>query len=140
MDRLELKKAKARFAGSRELPVVQIFINGREIDDYLHEIDQLMPLYTWELYSELCLPQNSDLCDPDDIDRHIILQCTCGESGCDNISVKVYKKPNSIDWAEFMHMDRPLSYVKPFSFDKENYQKEMNKLLEWDNEWERDNS
>ncbi len=123
MDRLKLKKATEDFPAFPDMDVVKIYINGHEINEYLEEKDQLMPLYPDEIYMELCEGKIAG--------RHLILQCTCGVSGCNNISVKVSKKKGVVVWSKFRSLIRPLDYVKSFSFDKENYQKEMDKLAGW---------
>lgn len=151
LDTLKLKLTKCEF-GFKAGPstVVSIFINDKNLIDIVREIElpyatkegcpqiagAYSGLYAFNLWDEMIKIRKPNVEFPPEV-----LDCTCGCQGCWPLSLKIKEKNDVIVWSDFENVyrtnltnpDHNWDYSKlgPFTFDKEQYETEMQKLRQW---------
>jgi len=126
-------KGKEKWADDCDInEVVEIYINGREIVEFLKEIEKPFVINEGEIdlagaYGHLTPDELYE--ELNDTEESALLCCdACGLSGCWSVLTTVEIDENYVCWKAFRHNHREWKYNLIYKFDRKEYEDSLKQL------------
>lgn len=137
MDKILFKKVTYEYDNSFIQEAIDIYINGQSLIDIIRDIEITVnkesphffaPVSAVYLYDELTKYYKEH---PDKIAT--VLGCRCGEPQCDPLNVSIDERKEYVRWniCDVSAEKEFYVYLESFTFDKKQYEEELNKLKNW---------